>query len=128
MQINKTSSLSNDSRTVAHHKDGNKQWCLRAATCFFWLSILQEDNYSVYAHRQTDTRTKQTPCKYRNIDRNLILLNSFTNEYLINHYHRIFRQHIDCKIDGEVVDIKTASNYAYKKFSEQTLRDDDPFG
>ena len=36
--------------------------------------------------------------------------------------------HIDCKIDGEVVDIKTASNYAYKKFSEQTLRDDDPFG
>ena len=36
--------------------------------------------------------------------------------------------HIDCKVDGEVVDIKTASNYAYKKFSEQTLRDDDPFG
>ena len=36
--------------------------------------------------------------------------------------------HIDCKIDGEIVDIKTASNYAYKKFSEGTLRDDDTFG
>jgi len=36
--------------------------------------------------------------------------------------------HIDCKIDGEVVDIKTASNFAFKKFKEGTLRDDDPFG
>lgn len=36
--------------------------------------------------------------------------------------------HIDCKIDGEVVDVKTASNFAFKKFKEETLRDDDPFG
>ncbi len=36
--------------------------------------------------------------------------------------------HIDCKIDGEVVDIKTASSYAFKKFKAGTLRDDDPFG
>ena len=36
--------------------------------------------------------------------------------------------HIDCKIDGEVIDIKTASNFAFKKFKEGTLRDDDPFG
>ena len=36
--------------------------------------------------------------------------------------------HIDCKIDGEVVDIKTASNFAFKKFKEGTLQDDDPFG
>ena len=36
--------------------------------------------------------------------------------------------HIDCKIDGEVVDVKTASNFAFKKFKEGTLRDDDPFG
>ena len=36
--------------------------------------------------------------------------------------------HIDCKIDGEVVDIKTASNFAFKKFREGTLQNDDPFG
>lgn len=36
--------------------------------------------------------------------------------------------HIDCKINGEIVDVKTASNFAFKKFKEGTLRDDDPFG
>jgi hypothetical protein len=36
--------------------------------------------------------------------------------------------HMDCKIDGEVVDIKTASNFAFKKFSTGSLVDDDPFG
>jgi len=36
--------------------------------------------------------------------------------------------HMDCKIDGEVVDIKTASSFAFKKFKEGTLPDDDPFG
>jgi len=36
--------------------------------------------------------------------------------------------HIDCKIDGEVVDIKTASGFAFKKFKNGTLREDDPFG
>ena len=36
--------------------------------------------------------------------------------------------HMDCKIDGEVVDIKTASSFAFKKISEGTLHDDDPFG
>lgn len=36
--------------------------------------------------------------------------------------------HIDCKIDGEVVDIKTASNFAFKKFSEGTLPNNDTFG
>ena len=36
--------------------------------------------------------------------------------------------HMDCKIDGEVVDIKTASSFAFKKFLEGTLHDDDPFG
>ena len=29
--------------------------------------------------------------------------------------------HMDCKIDGEVVDIKTASGYAFRKFREGTL-------
>ena len=36
--------------------------------------------------------------------------------------------HIDCKIDGEVVDIKTASSFAFKKFEIGTLHEDDPFG
>lgn len=36
--------------------------------------------------------------------------------------------HIDCKIDGEVVDIKTASNFGFKKFKEGSLITDDPFG
>lgn len=36
--------------------------------------------------------------------------------------------HMDCKIDGEVVDIKTASGRAFQKFSNGTLPEDDPFG
>jgi hypothetical protein len=36
--------------------------------------------------------------------------------------------HMDCKIDGEVIDVKTASGFAFKKFKEGTLADDDPFG
>ena len=36
--------------------------------------------------------------------------------------------HMDCKIDGEVVDIKTASKYAFSKFKNGGLHDDDPFG
>lgn len=36
--------------------------------------------------------------------------------------------HIDCKIDGEIIDIKTASNFAFNKFKNGTLASDDPFG
>ena len=36
--------------------------------------------------------------------------------------------HKDCRIDGTVVDIKSASSYAFKKFKEGTLHTDDPFG
>jgi len=36
--------------------------------------------------------------------------------------------HMDCKIDGEVVDIKTASGFAFKKFAEGTLAEQDDFG
>jgi hypothetical protein len=35
---------------------------------------------------------------------------------------------MDCKIDGEVIDIKTASGFGFKKFLYGTLREDDPFG
>jgi len=36
--------------------------------------------------------------------------------------------HMDCTIDGEVVDVKTASGFAFKKFRDGTLHRDDPFG
>jgi len=36
--------------------------------------------------------------------------------------------HMDSKIDGEVVDVKTASAYSFKKFEQGTLNEDDPFG
>lgn len=36
--------------------------------------------------------------------------------------------HMDCKINGQVVDIKTASKFAFNKFKNGTLISDDPFG
>ena len=36
--------------------------------------------------------------------------------------------HIDCRIDGYVVDIKSTSNFAFKKFLHGTLDGNDPFG
>tara|TARA_R100000742_G_C4276824_1_gene98176 strand:+ start:1219 stop:2091 length:873 start_codon:yes stop_codon:yes gene_type:complete len=36
--------------------------------------------------------------------------------------------HMDCVIDGEVVDIKTASGFAFKKFKDGTLAENDMFG
>ena len=36
--------------------------------------------------------------------------------------------HQDCKIDNVLVDCKSASGYAFKKFANNRLADDDPFG
>jgi hypothetical protein len=36
--------------------------------------------------------------------------------------------HQDCKMDGVTVDIKSASSFAFRKFSERKLFQDDPFG
>jgi len=36
--------------------------------------------------------------------------------------------HMDCKINGEVVDVKTASRFAFNKFRDGRLAEDDPFG
>lgn len=36
--------------------------------------------------------------------------------------------HMDCKIDGEVVDIKSTSGFAFNKFKNGTLPDQDSFG
>ena len=44
----------------------------------------------------------------------------------VNHHGVV--GHIDSIIDGEVVDIKSASQRSYMKFARGTLPDDDPFG
>lgn len=36
--------------------------------------------------------------------------------------------HMDCKIDGVVTDVKSASTFAFKKFKDGTLADNDSFG
>jgi hypothetical protein len=36
--------------------------------------------------------------------------------------------HQDARVDGVVVDVKSASSYAFRKFSERTIFKDDPFG
>ena len=36
--------------------------------------------------------------------------------------------HLDCHIDGVVVDVKSTSAYGFKKFKNGTLSEDDPFG
>jgi|TARA_R110002167_G_scaffold30012_2_gene99579 hypothetical protein len=36
--------------------------------------------------------------------------------------------HVDCIIDGVVVDIKSASDYSFRKFKDGKLSEDDPFG
>jgi hypothetical protein len=36
--------------------------------------------------------------------------------------------HMDCKINGEVVDIKSASGFSFSKFAKGLLAEDDPFG
>lgn len=36
--------------------------------------------------------------------------------------------HLDAIIDGVVVDVKSASSYSFKKFRENQLRENDPFG
>lgn len=36
--------------------------------------------------------------------------------------------HIDAKIDGVVVDVKSASPYGFDKFKKNTIEQDDPFG
>lgn len=36
--------------------------------------------------------------------------------------------HIDCYIDGRLVDVKSCSTYSYKKFRDNKLHEDDPFG
>ena len=41
---------------------------------------------------------------------------------------RGIKGHMDCKIDGEVVDVKSVSTFGFKKFKDGSLAADDPFG
>lgn len=43
------------------------------------------------------------------------------------HVHGV-KGHMDCIIDGMVVDVKSASKYSFQKFASNGLREDDPFG
>lgn len=36
--------------------------------------------------------------------------------------------HMDCRIDGLLVDVKSCSSYGFKKFKNNKLHEDDPFG
>ena len=36
--------------------------------------------------------------------------------------------HIDCKIDGVLVDVKSASDFGYRKFKDNSIYHEDPFG
>ena len=36
--------------------------------------------------------------------------------------------HMDCTIDDEVVDVKSASDFAFRKFKSRNIEYDDPFG
>ena len=36
--------------------------------------------------------------------------------------------HIDARIDGVIVDVKSASPFGYKKFKDRSVTEDDPFG
>lgn len=45
---------------------------------------------------------------------------------VLNHHGVV--GHRDCIIDGRVVDCKSASSYSFKKFSENGLQGNDPFG
>jgi len=36
--------------------------------------------------------------------------------------------HIDCLIDGELIDVKSASTFSFKKFKNEEVQMDDPFG
>ncbi len=43
-------------------------------------------------------------------------------------YFRGIKGHLDAKVEGQVVDVKSASKYAFEKFKDGTLKDNDSFG
>lgn len=66
------------------------------------------------------------------IEEMLIFLTRAAGHTVTHEQHEVevegIKGHIDCMIDGELVDIKSASTFAFKKFQNRTLVFDDPFG
>ena len=62
----------------------------------------------------------------------LIFLTKEAGHKVTHEQHEVkvdgIKGHMDCKIDGVTVDIKSASSYSFKRFKEGTLADRDPFG
>jgi len=62
----------------------------------------------------------------------LIFLTKEAGHKVTHEQHEVkvdgIKGHLDCKIDGVTVDIKSASSYSFKRFKEGTLADRDPFG
>jgi len=66
------------------------------------------------------------------IEEILLTLAKLSGHSVTNEQHSVkvagIKGHMDAVIDGHVVDVKSASPFAYKKFSKGSLPFDDPFG
>lgn len=66
------------------------------------------------------------------IEEMLIFLTRASGHQVTHEQHQVnvggVKGHMDCMIDGELVDIKSASTFAFKKFKDRSLVFDDPFG
>ena len=90
------------------------------------------------AHTQSDTTEKLEPnvqikFLYGHILEDLLILLSRVAGHTVTEEQKEvevegIKGHQDCKIDGVLVDCKSASGFAFKKFANNRLADDDPFG
>lgn len=79
-----------------------------------------------------DSQTKLKMLYGHIIEAMLIALIKLAGHSITNEQKKVVLEGIegslDCYVDGTLTDIKSASNYAFKKFKEGTLFDNDPFG
>ena len=92
------------------------------------LYYSQKDNKEIRHHPST-----QVKFLYGHIMEDLLIFLSKLSGHIVTDEQKEVKVngvmgHMDCKIDGEVIDIKTASSFGFKKFKHGTLREDDPFG
>jgi len=91
--------------------------------------------YDINGDEQAEKFNPQTRLKFMIgdiVEAFLIYLAKEAGHHVSNQQAEIemdgIKGHIDCFIDDELVDIKSASSFAMKKFKNGTLPDDDPFG
>jgi len=91
--------------------------------------------YDINGDEQAEKFSPQTRLKFMIgdiVEAFLIYLAKEAGHHVSNQQAEIemdgIKGHIDCFIDDELVDIKSASSFAMKKFKNGTLPDDDPFG